>query len=301
MKVAIVGTGGFIGRHLSKAFEEADVTVVPISSQNGAGIDPITGLLSDNLRLDGANAVVYLAQSPHIRRTPEMAGHVLRVNVVSAVEVAELALKSGAERFIYASTGSVYRPSFHPLAEGDPEEGQDWYTLSKLQGEHALALFRRYLDVHVLRLFGVYGHGQTGRLIPTLIKAVSAGHPVYIERNPIDPDDISGLRVSLGHVDDVVRAIAQMCMAGGPDLLNVAGSEAISVRSAAEAIGKEMEISPVIDVVDRYRKGDLVADVTRFNEFFATPSTPFDVGLRNTIDDPDTNPSRTRAHGTPVR
>jgi nucleoside-diphosphate-sugar epimerase len=289
VKVAIVGSGGFIGRHLVNALQEKGVAVLPFSSRNGTGLDPQTGQVSNDLRLNGADAVVYLAQSPHNRKAPEMAAHMLRVNVVSAVEVAEQARRDGVGRFVYASTGSVYRAAFHPLAEGDPERGDDWYALTKLQGERALALFREYMDVHVLRLFGVYGPGQTGRLIPGLVRAVTTRRPVYVERNPIDPDDLSGLRLSLAYVDDVVRAMVRIGRDGGPDLLNVAGDEAVSVWTATMAIGEALGIEPVIEVADRFRTGDLVADVSRLKRYLDAPSTPFATGLQRTLEQRDTD------------
>jgi len=139
------------------------------------------------------------------------------------------------------------------------------------------------MDVHVLRLFGVYGPGQSGRLMPALLRAIKSGRPVYVERNPLDAKDLDGLRISLGYIEDVVNTIVRICEVGGPELMNVAGDEVVSVRGAAEAIGQILGVSPVIDVADRFRVGDLIADVARLRAFHPVSSTPFSVGLRRTL------------------
>ncbi len=95
-----------------------------------------------------------------------------RVNVHSAVAIAEHARRAGAKRFVYASTGNVYAAGFAPFSEAAPVRRDDWYALSKVHAEEALALFRPQLDVVIARLFGVYGPGQKGRLVPNLLASV---------------------------------------------------------------------------------------------------------------------------------
>ena len=125
MKVAVVGANGFIGQRLCGALRQAATDVLPISSTSAGGFDLDNGLLHV-LPVDRAiSAVVYLSQSPHYRDVPNRAAHLWGVNVVSAIKAAEWARRSGAARFIYASTGTLDQPGVLSAARGrSAAEGQ---------------------------------------------------------------------------------------------------------------------------------------------------------------------------------
>ncbi len=227
--------------------------------------------------------MVYLAQSPHYRKTPEMAGHLLRVNGTAAVETADLARRAGVDRFIYASTGSVYAPSFAPLAETSPLRRDRWYPLSKVHAEEALALFRDDLNLTVLRPFGMYGPGQTTMLVPHLVRLVAKGDEVFIDQNPGDAADQDGLRISLCYVDDAAEIVRRLLERQGPDVLNLAGPRAVSIREIAQQIGAEMNREPNFVMADRERETDLVADLTLLNHTVAPKFTDLEIGIRETL------------------
>src|SRR5262245_22420059 len=121
LKIVVVGSRGFLGRHLVSHLKARRLDVVELSSSSAAGIDAVSGLLPSSFTLPAAtDAVVYLSQSPWYRKVPEMAGHVLNVNVVSAARIAELCRRAGVRRLVYTSTGNVYAPAFSPLSEASP-------------------------------------------------------------------------------------------------------------------------------------------------------------------------------------
>lgn len=142
MKIAVIGPHGYIGRHLCRHLFSAGVVVVPVSSSDGSGIHPHTGRLPDDFVLpSGIDCVVYLAQSPRVREGRAAAVHLLNVNLISAVQIAAAACATSVRRFVYASTGNVYRSSFEPLTENAARSSTDWYALSKIQTEDALNLY----------------------------------------------------------------------------------------------------------------------------------------------------------------
>lgn len=285
MKILVVGATGFIGGYLTGHLRERGDEVVTSSSKDDTGMDPDTGLFPAQFAIpSGTRAVYYLAQSPHCREGWRRATHILNVNAVSAAHVASMAIRSGVTRFIYLSTGNVYAPGSASHVESSPVRRDGWYELSKVHAEEILALYRDQMDVTVARLFGVYGPRQSGRLVPNLANAVALGKPIVIERNPEDPSDQDGLRISLCYIDDVVKILAALLTSERVPVLNVAGSEVLSVRGIATTIGKAMGRTPLFDLTTRLRAGELIADIGLLKQLLQPKFTPFEIGLRYVLE-----------------
>lgn len=279
-----MGSGGFIGSRLARTLTASGATVAGLTSRDGTGIRPDTGFLPTNFTIEpGTDVVVYLATSPLHREGSRGAGHLFAVNLQSAIVCAEAARRAGARRFLYTSSGNVYAPSFEPMSESAPVRRDDWYALSKLQAEEALALFRGSLEVITARLFGVYGPGQRSRLVPGLITSVLAGRPVRLLGRPGESGAPTGLRLNLSYIDDVVGVLGRLVHEGGPRCLNVAGTEVLTLREIADAIGQHVDKQRVFDVPGVDRDLDLIADVTLLRKRFAPTFTPFAEGLARTL------------------
>lgn len=249
------------------------------------GIDPKTGLLPQNFEIEaGVDVVYYLAQSPHYRQVPEYAAHLLSVNCVAAVQVASAAVRSGVKRFIYASTGNVYAPSFKPMAETDPVQRHGWYPLSKLMAEEALALFAGKMDVTVLRIFGIYGPGQTDKLIPTLIENVRQGRQIFVDGRADDSLDSGGLLFSPIYIGDAVNALLKIGASFTAPMLNLAGDRALSVAEIATTIATQLGTRAHIKSSGRNRSSDLVADIGLLKRLVGPVYTPFETGLGNALE-----------------
>lgn len=283
MKVLVIGSTGFMGGHLVSGLIAAGIDVRAASSSDGTGIDAATGLLPADYQIpNNTSAVIYLAQSPRYREK-DQAAHVLAVNVFSAVRAANAARSAGVLRFIYVSTGTVYAPSFLPLAEGAPTQRADWYSLSKIQGEEALGMFRDDMDVHVVRPFGVYGPNQRGRLVANLLDSINNFRPISVQRHRDNPADIDGLRISLCHIDDATSILVHLITQGGPPLLNLAGDQSPSIRELAMKLGGLLDKTPEITLSASCRNFDLIADVGLLRQSYPGSFTPLDQGLASLI------------------
>lgn len=285
MKVTIIGPGGFTGQHFCAFLQQKGVRVTGVSSSQGTGIDPLTGDLSNQFHIEkSTDAVVFLAQSPYYRQNQSNFYHIMNVNMMAALKVAEIARKSGVRKYIYASTGNVYSPSFAPLHESSSLRRDDFYSLSKIHAEETLSFFRDDFQLTVIRPFGIYGPGQKDKLIPHLLKSILEKKKVYIEKNPLDATDRNGLRVSFCFIDDLVEILAQLLYQDGPPVLNIAGEKGISIRevaaSMASLIGKEVSFH----LLDRNRQGDLVADITLLKKVISHRFTSFQQGLAKTVE-----------------
>jgi nucleoside-diphosphate-sugar epimerase len=280
VRIVVIGPGGFIGPRLSASLKQRSHELFTFSSSDGS-FDVESGMLADLPDLPGLDALVYLAQSPFYRDLPERLPHVWSVNVLSAAKAAQWARRNGARRILYASTGNVYSPSFHPHAEADAVSRSDWYALSKVHAEEMLSLFPQ-VDVNCARLFGVYGPGQRGKLIPNLISAVRDGRNITLLPHPHDSSDAAGLRLSLCYIDDAVRVLVRLIEEGGPRVLNVASPEVLSIREIASTIGQRVGRAPAFTIGSSYRHADLIADTSQVMPIMGS-FTNWSAGITNTL------------------
>jgi len=258
VKVVVIGAGGYLGRAVSARLEAHGHAVVRLSSQSG-DFDTDTGLLLPTAKLASVDAGVYLAQSPYWHAARVRAGHLWNVNVVSALRASTRIADAGGGRFLYASTGNVYEPGFAPHAETDSLDRSSAYSLSKIHAEEGLAVVAGGLDVSVLRLFGIFGPGQQGRLFPRLCESIGAGRPVVLQ--PAEGDDEPlGLRLSMCHVEDAAEVIVGLLPLHGCPRLNVAAPQPTSLFMLAKQIGRNIGRAPVYQRVEEPRAADFIAD-----------------------------------------
>jgi nucleoside-diphosphate-sugar epimerase len=278
-RICIVGASGYVGSHLAAGLRRQGISVQALSSRDGTGIDPSTGLLPIDLRLDeGTEAVVYAAQSPHYRQVPEMAWHLQAISCVSAMQAAAAARRAGARRFIYLSTGNVYSPSFDPLSEDAPTSGAQWYPLSKLQGEQSLALLRPAIDVTIVRVFAIYGPHQPDKLVPRLAASVDQRRPVMLAYRETGVPD-RGLRMNPCYIDDAVAVLTQLALEGGPPVLNLGGPEVVGVKDIAECWGRLRGVEPIFQSDRSARSFDLIGDTRLLHSYSDHRFLSMDEGL----------------------
>ncbi len=282
MSVAVVGANGFIGSRLVASLEARGVAALPLSSSGRTGLDPATGRVAADFAFEGdVRAVVYLAQSPHYRRGIDRLDHLMQTNCQSAIDLACRACSAGVRRFVYVSTGSVYAPSFDPLVETSSLRTDLPYPLSKVHAERALGLLSERIELQIVRPFCVFGPGQESGLVPGLIQRVRTNQQIFTQPHPEDATDTQGLRISLCDVDDAADILARIAIeGGGPSPMNLASSEAWSIREIAAAIGAGLGSEVDIAMADEPRAFDLVANVDRLLEHWAPRFTP----IRQTID-----------------
>jgi nucleoside-diphosphate-sugar epimerase len=281
VRILVTGAAGFVGRHLvPRLASEHDVIVLvrrPSAAPSGAATVLEADLTDPGLAAllpKGVNVVVHLAQA--YLSFPEHAAEILAVNVASTQLLAGWAKQTGVQRFVLASSGSVYAPSMRPLKEADSTRPLAFHPATKLMAEQLLRFYEDSMDVVRLRLFAPYGPGQNDRMIPRLIGMVAEGRPIRLSRGG-EP------RLNPIHVDDLASLIGQAVAGAGAPLVNVAGPRAMSVADIAEIIGTTLGRQPDFEAHDVDPPGDLVADTTRMHEVFevGTMVDPTD-GIRAT-------------------
>jgi UDP-glucose 4-epimerase len=279
MRILLTVASGFVGGRLGPALLDAGHEVVcgardpayqPPPRAERVQLDLSEPL--DPASLPDVDAIVHLAQANV--RFPEGARELFRVNTASTLELLDHARQSGAQRFVYTSSGSVYGFGERPFSENDSLRGQDFYAKTKIGGEALVDAYRDFLTTAVLRLVVPYGPGQQGRMVPGLMARVREGVPVTL-------NDGGRPRMNPLYIDDVVRAILAVLELDEHCVVNVAGSEPVTVRELAETIGRVLGRAPIFENGAGKVAGDLVADTTRMHELLDLgPQVPLEEGLR---------------------
>jgi UDP-glucose 4-epimerase len=280
VKVVIVGPGGFLGRALRREVERGSGEAIGLSSSSEGGIDPARGVFATAPFIPaGADAVFFLAQSPHGRELPQRADHLMSVNAVAPLQAALAARAAGVRRFLYISTGNVYQPGFLPHPEDGPVRRDNWYSLSKVHGEECLALLQDSIHVTIVRLFGLYGPGQGDRLVPRLVDAVLTGREIVLEPRADERGETGGLRLSLCHVADAARILLALVPLNHLRCVNVASDEILSIRGIAEAVARAAGKRAELRAASAPRAFDLVADTSRLRGELAPRFRDFESGV----------------------
>jgi UDP-glucose 4-epimerase len=280
MKVLVFGAGGYIGERLVAHLNDLGSDVLVAGTQHGHAMQADTGRIDEGFSFPGGiETVIYLSQSPFWRAGAERFDHVLAVNCGAAVRLGAMAQRAGVRRFLYASTGTVYRPAITPLSEAAPLNRQDWYALSKIFAEEALANLSGTMQVTSLRLFGVYGPRQRGRLVGNLAQRIHAGLPVTLDRDPVTGED-EGLLSTMTHVEDVVTVMGRLAALDGlSPTLNLAGEHSISIRSLAMRLADKLGKTVRFEATGKVLPGHFVADVSRLREVAPHAFRSISVGL----------------------
>jgi len=280
VKVLVSGATGFVASHLIPALVAAGHDVVAAGHDRaripgGATALDLDLAARDWPRLPDVDAVVHLAQAnvPF----PEGADALFAVNVAATHRLLEHARRTGARRFVLASSGSVYGASAGPLTEESPLAARDFYSATKVAAERFTQAYDEHLDVAILRLFVPYGPGQARRMLPRLVERVRSGEPIRLNRE-------GRPRMNPIYVDDVVRvAVRALEDAESFGVLNVAGDDVTDVRAVSELIGEILDIEPSFEV-SQAEVADIVADNTLLHALLGgAPLVPLREGIERMV------------------
>jgi UDP-glucuronate 4-epimerase len=270
-RVVVTGGVGFIGYHLTRALLQRgdDVTVVddfsnaPYPSERKArnardlaaefpGVRVIRACITDREALapafEGVSVVFHLAALAGVRPSFEAPARYAKVNVEGTAVTFELARDAGCDRYVFASSSSVYGNSTPLPAKEDaaaivPESP---YAATKRGAELVVsALCRRApaMRCPALRFFTVYGPRQRPEMAITLFTRA------VLEKKPITVFGDGSMRRDFTHVDDIVRGVlaAPERAPVGMRPYNLGSGAPIELRGLVSAIGEAAGTAPIVE------------------------------------------------------
>src|ERR1043166_4472286 len=204
MRILVTGGAGFIGSHLVERLLAAghDVAVLDdfndfydpqIKEDNIAGIAKDIRLhhvdLWDRAAVENIfqrekfDIVAHLAARAGVRPSIQQPQLYYETNVAGTLHLLEAARASGIDRFIFASSSSVYGArKTVPFSEHEPlPQTLSPYAATKIAVEFLCSTFSHLYQMRVvaLRYFTVYGPRQRPDLaIHQFTRRIFAGHPI---------------------------------------------------------------------------------------------------------------------------
>lgn len=154
----------------------------------------------------GTDAIIHLAGLAGVRPSFTDPGRYAEVNVAGTANVLEAAQRAGHERFVFASSSSVYGNATPlPAREEAPAVvPESPYAASKRSAELIVSAMLRktpHMRCAALRFFTVYGPRQRPEMaITTFLSAILQGSPITVFGD-------GSMRRDFTHVDDIVRGI----------------------------------------------------------------------------------------------
>src|SRR5881628_2015325 len=308
MRVLVTGGAGFIGSHLVEKLLASGHEVVILDDFNDF-YDPqtkhanIAGLARDvtiyhvDLRdselvrnlfhREKVDAIAHLAARAGVRPSIQQPRLYYDTNVTGTLHLLEAARVTGVERFVFASSSSVYGASKRiPFSEDEHlTQTLSPYAATKIAGEFLCSTYSHLYNLRVvaLRYFTVYGPRQRPDLaIHQFTRRIYAGQP-------IDQFGDGSTRRDYTYIDDVIQGTMAALQYQGPlyDVFNMGESETIQLKeliSAIEnALGKKAKINQLPE-----QPGDMpltCADISKARKLLGyNPTTGLREGLPKFID-----------------
>jgi UDP-glucuronate 4-epimerase len=303
MRILVTGGAGFIGSHLVERLLAAGHAVVILDDFNDF-YDPqikeanIAGFANDvpvhhvDLR-DGVSVrnlfhrekfevIAHLAARAGVRPSIQYPQLYYDTNVAGTLHLLEAARVTGVERFIFASSSSVYGASKTVPFSEDQHLTQTFspYAATKIAGEFLCSTYSHLHQFRVvaLRYFTVYGPRQRPDLaIHQFTRRIYAGQP-------IEQFGDGTTRRDYTYVDDVIQGTIAALQYEGPlfDIFNLGESETIQLKdlivAIENALGKKAKINQLPE-----QPGDMpltCADISKARKLLDyRPTTRLNEGL----------------------
>ena len=308
MRILVTGGAGFIGSHLVEKLLAAshDVVVLDdfndfydpqIKHKNIAGFARDVTVYHGDLRdsesvrnlfhREKVDVITHLAARAGVRPSIQYPRLYYDTNVTGTLHLLEAARVTGIERFIFASSSSVYGASKAiPFSEDEHlRQTISPYAATKVAGEFLCSTYSHLYNLRVvaLRYFTVYGPRQRPDLaIHQFTRRIYAGQP-------IDQFGDGTTRRDYTYIEDVIQGTMAALEYEGPlfDIFNLGESETVQLKDLIAAIenalGKRAKINQLPE-----QPGDMsltCADISKARKLLGyKPTTRLSEGLPNFID-----------------
>jgi UDP-glucuronate 4-epimerase len=228
------------------------------------------------------DAIAHLAARAGVRPSIRQPQLYYDTNVAGTLHLLEAARLTGIERFIFASSSSVYGVSKTvPFSESlHLTQTISPYAATKVAGEFLCSTYSHLYQMRIvaLRFFTVYGARQRPDLaIHQFTRKIDAGEP-------IDQFGDGTTRRDYTYIDDIIQGVMAAFEYNGPlfDIFNLGENDTIQLKdliaAIEETLGKKAKINQLPE-----QAGDMpvtCADISKARKLLGyNPTTPLSVGL----------------------
>ncbi|HEX7834912.1 MAG TPA: UDP-glucose 4-epimerase GalE [Pseudolysinimonas sp.] len=271
----VTGGAGYIGAHVVRALQEADLRAVVVDDLSSghkefvpAGVTFVGGSILDGAHLLRAfhdhdvTGVIHVAAFKYAGVSVQRPLHTYEQNVDGTTVLLASMQEGGIDRIVFSSSAAVYgTPDVDVVTEDTPKSPQSPYGESKLIGEwllrdQAVAAGLRHTS---LRYFNVVGSGYPDvfdtsphNLFPRVFEALVEGGVPTIFGDDYPTPDGTNVRDYV-HVSDIAAAhvaAAKRLDAGEPleAAYNLGSGDGSSVRQIMDAVARVtgIDFDPVI-------------------------------------------------------
>lgn len=253
MRILVTGATGLVGSSfVAQARRDTQIFVLGKHKQDKQTAEGVTwigfdlgGDLDATALPNNIDCVVHLAQSRHFKSGLEAADDIFAINTRATARLLDWAHSAGVRKFIYFSSGSVYKPSPNLLSTNSPIKTAfeaNFYEASKISSEYLVASYRDTLDARIIRPFYVYGPQQGPQmLIPRLFNMIRDNLPIQIQGR-------HGAKINPIHVEDAVQILLNMVQGNEPlpKLLNICGPDVLTISELAVLIAERLHRQPIL-------------------------------------------------------
>lgn len=279
MRIAVSGSGGFVGRHVCKCLEEKGYTIVPLDILDGKDMCNPT-IIEEVPQVD---CFIHLANLVYVPASYQNPVKFYSVNYLSTLHALEICRKYGA-KFIYISSYIYGTPQFLPVSEEHPVNPFNPYAQTKIICEKLCEGYNRDFNIKtsIVRPFNIYGYGQEGKLlIPEIITQLKE-RKKHIQLKAGSP------RRDYIHVMDLAKAICA-CINDPSDysVYNVCSGKSVSVKEITEVINNNLKEKVIFDFSESDRPNEVDETMGSYSKIEKrlgwTPSISFEEGIKQMI------------------
>lgn len=250
MNILVTGASGFIGQRLVEELSTDNSVAIVYAITRKASPAVSKNIIQINCDLSSSNfeaylpenidIVIHLAQSKEYKNFPEKAMDIFSINIASTQILLDWSRRIRIKHFIYASSGNVYGQKPKPLDEHSECLPADYYGKSKYIAETLVSAYSSFFNTTILRIFGVYGPGQSTMIISNLIDKV-------INRQEITLADGKGLVFTPLYITDCIEMLKTIISKSSKsDIYNLSGNEVITLGEIVSMISKVTSIDACV-------------------------------------------------------
>lgn len=261
MKIILTGCAGFIGSRVCSILIEQGHNVIGIDNLNEAydiklkeyrlnilknlnnfefhktDIMDKEGLLDIFEKNSDADAVINLAAMAGVRASIQLPREYINTNVIGTINLLELCKTHKIDKFVLASTSSLYGENKMPFKEDmNTDRTLSPYAASKKAAENICYTYHKLfdLDISVLRYFTVYGPASRPDMSPfRFIKWIAEDEDVIVFGDGNHERDFT-------FVDDIAEGTILSLKKVGYEIINLGNDKPIKMKELIRQIENKM-------------------------------------------------------------